>query len=570
VADGPINAGDVIKRVRTRFIVEGERNIVRAVRTINKVRMTAFRAQKKRLQVLTSLAAGYQARLARIARTLSLPLVAGGLLGAGFIRSIGRAGLELEKLDLISADLIQKASKSGGPFTDFDRALAVVPALRREMEKLAIQSPATSEDLRESFNDFTIFMSQAGLTLREQAQLALKAATVDVTSPVKGTVSRDIRQIMSGRAPLKEIQTPTLKLVAKDAAKLAFDGEFRRAADMISSALEPDPELLRLFGTSAVGMIATAEDRLLQLKRRAAEPVMKYVAERLEYFNKLLNSRAGERMAEDIGNKLVGALRTAESLVVGAFEHWQGIKATIAVIGTGYLVAGLIRAIGTLVTLSELFKVNMLAGALTGGAGALTGGAGSLLGAGGAGAAAAGGAGAAGAAGVAAGVAGLAVMAAVATHYTWEDEIKAARGTRQNALLDAFDRSGGVHAVGFRRLFQSTRRDMPLGGMSEAFRQQGAERLARGTIASRGFKWMSGLLSSTALDLAFKKKEEGPEGKNVSVKGNRVKVTGNIDLSDLWTSIGQVVSAEMRADRRSRAAASGGGFGFMPLALGGG
>jgi hypothetical protein len=283
------------------------------------------------------------AKIGGLLRTIAQPLVlmGGGILGVGVVKNLVDTGREAEQTQLTIASLMQKVTEiGGGPVIAFGQARRAAQQLREEFIRLAIASPATSQEIERGYQDVAFFLSRAGLTLREQAVAARDIAVADMQSLTKGTVARDVRQILGGQFSMMMIQTPALKSeLGRAAAKLAKDGETKRAFEILSRLLAPSAEALEAWKSSFTGLASTASDKLLLLKRRAAVPLMEYLTTKLTEIGGMLGATGAEESADKIGAKIVEILGGIEEGVKTIAKHWDGIVTTGKVL-VGALILG--------------------------------------------------------------------------------------------------------------------------------------------------------------------------------------------------------------------------------------
>ena len=284
----------------------------------------------------------------------------GGAAAFGLVKHLVDVGTAAEDSKLSLTALIQQASRDSNlPFEGFDRASIAATQLRDRFRELAVDSPVTAKAIKTSFESTAFFLSKAGLSLDQQAKLARDIALVDKQLGRKGTTGRDVSQILSGRGGLAEIQSPLLKGIAKEAAKLAKGGDIAGAAKLIQEKLTPDPALLKAYGNSFGGLVSSMSDQLLVLKEEASKPVMEFISEKLREWIKWLkeNKQLAKEYAKTFGKNVVSALKAVVRLVKFIARNWDTIITTVQTLAAvwigGSLVAALTAVIGLAVTFNK-------------------------------------------------------------------------------------------------------------------------------------------------------------------------------------------------------------------------
>ena len=198
------------------------------------------------------------------------------------------------------------------------------------------------------------------------------------------------------------IQTGLLKPIAKEVATLAKKGQMKEAAQIISKQLTPDPQLLKAYGSSASGMLATFTDKIKLLKEKVAGPLLEFLIKKTGEWADWLdkNQDKVEEIAKSIGKGIVNAVKAVMKAVKFLADNWKTILAVVKVLAGVWIAGKLVKGLSTIIGLAARFAGAMrsaaAAAASASGAGAGGGKGGGLL----------------GKAGKAAGVIGLAVTAA--------------------------------------------------------------------------------------------------------------------------------------------------------------
>ena len=346
------SAGEIVKRVRTVFTTD-TRGAVLGTRRLS-----------RHLTVLAARARMVDRSLRSMTRLISSPiLLAGGGLGAaGLVGHIVNVGREAQSTETAIANMLQQMSAGGrGPFQAFGQAADAARRLRRETERIAVQSPATAREIQSSFRDVAFLGSRAGLNLREIVNLSRTAAVADRGNPVKGTAARDIRQLLSGTFSRAEIQTPALLEAGEKIADLAKSGRLREAVDEINRVLEPSPEALQAFAQDFDGMLATIRDQGRRISERIAKPLLNFAVRRMRDLNRWLERNRGQvrAMADAFGNKLVSAAKTVLDLAKALADNWSLITTAVKTLATVWVGSVLIQGMVRLVQLARSFAAVM-------------------------------------------------------------------------------------------------------------------------------------------------------------------------------------------------------------------
>lgn len=324
--------------------------------------LRAARRMQRNFALVATIANRATGAISRMGSALLSPfgIGIGGAAAFGIVKHLIDVGQTAEDAKLSLTALLQQASGSSNlPFGDFTRAQEAALQLRNRFRELAIDSPVTAKAIRTSFQDTTFFLSKAGLSLDKQAKLARDIALVDRQLGRKGTTGRDVAQILAGRGGLAEIQSPLLKGIAKEAAALAKGGDIAGAAKLIQEKLTPDPALLKAYGNSFGGLIASMSDQLLVLKEEASKPIMEFISAKLQEWIGWLreNQALAKEYAKTFGRNVVGALKAVVRLVKFIAKNWKAIVTTVKILASVWIGAKLASGMSALVGLANAFKI---------------------------------------------------------------------------------------------------------------------------------------------------------------------------------------------------------------------
>jgi hypothetical protein len=354
---------DITKKVVTKYTIDDRQAISRA------------KALQRRMDSIGNAARKVTGKLGGLFKSVAAPL---GLLGgAGLVaatKGIFDMGRAAQDAELQLTGLLQGVSKSSNlPLKGFAAARATAADLRQEFIKLARDSPIAAEDVREAFAVAAFPLTRAGLSLQKQANLARSTAIADLSNAMKGTAARDVQQILAGRGG-QQITTDLLRPIANEAAKLAKTGKIAEAAALIQKQLTPDPDLLKAYGNSATGMIATLGDQIKQLGETAAKPLLEFLVKKTKEWGKWLENNRDKvkKIAKQVGRTLVKGIKAVIKAVRFLAENWKTILTIVKVLVGVWILGKMVSGITTVVRLaSRLGTVLSKAGAAIGGKGAL-------------------------------------------------------------------------------------------------------------------------------------------------------------------------------------------------------
>jgi hypothetical protein len=326
----------------------------------------AAKRMQKQYAMVAAMANKTSAAIGRLGRMVVSPFGAaiGGAAAFGLVRHLVKVGEEAESAKLSLTALLQQASReSKAPFTGFETASEAAEQLRIRFRKLAIDSPVTSKAIRSSFEETTLFLSKAGMTLEKQAEFSRDIAVLEKQRGRKGVVSRDVSQLLKGQ--ISSINTAVLRGIRFDVRKMIRRGDIEGAAKLIQSKLRPDPKLLAAHGKSFGGLVSSMKDQLQVLKEEASAPLMEFISKKLREWLKWFkaNRAAAKRFAREVGRRVVGAVKAVIKLVKWLARNWDTIVTTVKTLATVWIGGKLVGALTSAVGMARTFGVAMSAAA---------------------------------------------------------------------------------------------------------------------------------------------------------------------------------------------------------------
>jgi hypothetical protein len=351
------DAGTINKQIREEFILDtrkADRSMSSLGRRAQRLGMTFGKLKRT---------------VSGLGRTLSSPfavLGVGGAIGGltALTRHLVGVARETENTDMRIASLLQSAARvSGAPWKTFGEASGLAKQMRLEAEEIAVKFPGTADDIIEGLEGIVFATAKAGKSPRVMLEMARDIAVLQKTAGLaKGVVGRDIRDILSGRFVSAQIQTPVLKEGGKRIAELAKEDVGAAIVELQKLIKVPQAQIEE-FGRSIEGKIGTAEMLFKQFSRKAAEPVMTFLIEKLdeafEWFQK--NREEAEKIAREVGEGIVDAIKTVVRLSKFVFDNWEAIAAAAASFATVSLVKA-VAQMGQLVVQAGAFVAQLLRG----------------------------------------------------------------------------------------------------------------------------------------------------------------------------------------------------------------
>lgn len=351
------DAGTITKQIREEFVLD--------TRKADKS-MSALGRRARRLGATFT---GLKRTVSGLGRTLSSPfamLGVGGAIGGLTALTSHLVGVarETENTDMRIASLLQGAARvSAAPWKTFGEASDLAKRMRLEAEEIAVKFPGTADDIIEGLEGIVFATAKAGKSPRVMLEMARDIAVLQKTAGLaKGVVGRDIRDILSGRFVSAQIQTPVLKEGGKRIAELAKE-DVGAAIVELQKLIKVPQEQIEAFGTSIEGKIGTAEMLFKRFSRKAAEPLMMFLIEKLdeafEWFQK--NREEAEKIAREVGEGVVEAIKTVVRLSKFVVDNWEAIAAAAASFATVSLVKA-VAQMGMLVVQAGQFVAQLLRG----------------------------------------------------------------------------------------------------------------------------------------------------------------------------------------------------------------
>lgn len=336
---------DVKKKVVTRYELDAKRAVAQA------------KILQRRMNMVGKASRSVSSGIGRLGSTLARPLaLASGAGLLGLTKGLIDVGREAQDAELQLTGLLQGVSKSSNlPLQGFQQARAVAADLRQEFIRLAADSPIAAKDVREAFEVGVFPLSRAGLSLKAQAEFARSISIADLSNVVKGTAAADVRQLFQGISNPRFIQTGLLKPIAKEVAKMAKSGDMAAAAKLIQEQLAPDPELLKAYGQSASGMLATLGDKLKQVAQTAAGPLLKMLVDKTREWGEWLenNKEKVKEIALGVGRALVKGIKAVIKAVSWLARNWKTVLTVVKTLVGVWILGKLISGISTAISFAS-------------------------------------------------------------------------------------------------------------------------------------------------------------------------------------------------------------------------
>jgi hypothetical protein len=351
------DAGTITKQIREEFVLDTRR----ADKSMDSLGRRARR--------LGTTFSGLKRTVGGLGRTLSGPfamLGVGGAIGGLTALTSHLVGVarETEQTDMRLASLLQGAARiTSAPWKTFGEASALAKQLRVEAEEMAVKIPGTGQDIVESLEGIAFATAKAGKSPRVMLELARDITVLQkVSGLAKGTVAKDVRDILSGKFSAAETQTPILMARGKEIAELAKTDVGAAIVELQKLIKVPQAQL-DAFGDSFEGKLTTAQMLLKQLSRKAAEPLMTFLIEKLEeaYNWFQANREEAEKIAREVGEGIVDAIKTVVRLSKFVLDNWEAIAAAAASFATVSLVKA-VAQMGMLVVQAGQFVAQLLRG----------------------------------------------------------------------------------------------------------------------------------------------------------------------------------------------------------------
>lgn len=336
--------GDVKKRVLTKYELDAKQALAAATKL------------QKRMSLLGRTANKVTSRIGSLGRMLAVPAGLSLAGGVGLVKHIIDVGRSAEDAKLSLAEMLQAISRATNlNLSGFEQATAAAAKLREMFFSLARDSPLNARQIEDAFSRMSFSLSRAGISLADQVKLARDVAVADLSSIVKGTAAIDVQQILAGTATMKQITTKALQPIKEAAIKLGKSGKVREAADLIMRAVTLDPKALAARGKSAGGMIESFGDRLFKIKTKIAEPLLKFLVEKMEEWGDWLdkNQDKVKDIAMSIGKGIVKALKAVVKVVKFLADNWKTILTVVKTLAIVWIAGKLVSGISSLINLAS-------------------------------------------------------------------------------------------------------------------------------------------------------------------------------------------------------------------------
>lgn len=291
-------------------------------------------------------------------RVLSLAkagVLIGGAAAGGLAWSFLQAARGAQETRLALTTLVQSAdSMVNGPFQGVNDAFRYSSELMAKMRQEAISTPATFEDIKNSFRDVAVSARNAGAQYDDIIKLSGNMSTLGkVLGFEGGVVSRDVQQLLRG--DIGEISTPQLRAIRMQAQELYKAGKSAEQLKLIMDAIKLPEPLRKMFEESFEGRLATLQDEWALFKQEAGKPILDYLnqelKEALDWINK--NREQAKRWARDIGEGVVDAIKWVKDALKWIIDHREDIISWAKwLVGA----AGLVKAVSLVGDIVNGFK----------------------------------------------------------------------------------------------------------------------------------------------------------------------------------------------------------------------
>lgn len=282
--------------------------------------------------------------LARLTGQLDgLKRAAMGVLGAYGLGSLIKGMVDLnakaETGAIGIATLIQAADRMRGTVTPFNSALGIAKTTLEDLRQVAVDTPATFDQVAESFKAIVFPARGAGLNMKAIAQLAGDVATLEAAEGSPGMISRDIAQLMRGT---NNVDSQFLRPYKDELLKLVRQGKQATALGRVREIIQLDPDARRASGESFEGRMSTFKDQIDAFKKAAGEPIFAAANEGLAEASRWLakNKEEVKAVAKAVGEGLVKAFVAVKDAVVWLVD--SGVAKIAVYIYAGVKAAGIL------------------------------------------------------------------------------------------------------------------------------------------------------------------------------------------------------------------------------------
>lgn len=287
--------------------------------------------------IFTADSSALRSELGRITSTLSrlqsLALGLAGSYGLGrVIKGLVEVNAQSETTAIGIATMVQAADRMNGRMTPFTTALGIAKSTLEDLRQVAVDTPATFDQVAESFRAIVFPARTAGMSMKAIAQLAGDVATLESAEGSPGLISRDIAQLLRGT---NNVDSQFLRPFKDELLKLVKQGNQAGAIKRIGEIIQLDPEARRAFGDSFEGKVSTFQDQIQAIQRAAGAPLFEVANEYLAKMSKWLTENKDEvkRIAKEVGEGLVKAFLAVKNVVQWLIESGVGEMAVKIMLG---------------------------------------------------------------------------------------------------------------------------------------------------------------------------------------------------------------------------------------------
>lgn len=308
--------------------------IIQEVKTVFSAEMGSLRAEMARLAAQAKNVENpldkIERKLKGIAdRVLGITAVSGAaaVFGLGAMaKGLVDISAKTETANLGMALMIQSAERLRGRVVPVGEAIGEAASTMNDLRKAARDTPGTLDQVRDAYQAIMGPGLRSGMSRAEIVKIAAQIATQDALSDTPGLVIRDVSQALRGR---NDADSGVLQMsgVVPKAAELARKGKHGDSLRMLAGALKVDDGFLKASGESFEGRMATFNDQVDELKRKAGGPLFKFATEELAKMSAWLDTNQEQvvAMAKTIGETLLGAIKSVIKGLEWMYENRERI-----------------------------------------------------------------------------------------------------------------------------------------------------------------------------------------------------------------------------------------------------
>lgn len=240
----------------------------------------------------------------------SIAGLAAGFTVGSFVKGFVTANIDAEALALSMASLVHSSQQAKKANYSYNDSLAEGARLTALMRKEAISTPASFEQIADSFSRMAPLAELAGASLEQSAKFAASVASREAMGGGTGQVTQDVSTLLRGEQG--DIGTPQLIALKDKISKLMRSRSKKKKAEgmaLIQDALTLSPEERKAAEESWGGQMETFKDQLKELQREAGKPLFQEAKKALTEMSAWIreNPEKVRQMARDIGEGILKA-----------------------------------------------------------------------------------------------------------------------------------------------------------------------------------------------------------------------------------------------------------------------